>query len=98
MSAAGKSIRRGLEQAVRYARGAASRQTYRVHVPVRVNVRMIRRKLKMTQATFAASFGFSVETLRHWEQGKRQPEGPARAYLLVIQRAPRAVQEALRAA
>ncbi|WP_413993730.1 helix-turn-helix domain-containing protein [Labrys okinawensis] len=52
----------------------------------------------MSQEEFAARFGFSVNTLRHWEQGLRQPEGPARAYLLVIERAPAAVQEALRAA
>jgi putative transcriptional regulator len=52
----------------------------------------------MTQQTFAARFGFSVNTLRHWEQGKRAPEGPTRAYLLVIQRAPKAVEKALRAA
>jgi putative transcriptional regulator len=49
----------------------------------------------MTQQTFAARFGFSVNTLRHWEQGKREPEGPARAYLLVIDRAPDVVQKAL---
>jgi hypothetical protein len=36
-----------------------------------------------------------VNTLRHWEQGNREPEGPARAYLLVIARAPDAVQKAL---
>ena len=47
---------------------------------------------------FAGQFGFSVNTLRHWEQGKRQPEGPMRAYLLVIERAPKAVQKALHAA
>src|SRR5260370_42145058 len=52
----------------------------------------------MTQEEFAGRFGFSVNTLRHWEQGKRQPEGPTRAYLLVIDRAPKAVQKALRAA
>jgi putative transcriptional regulator len=52
----------------------------------------------MTQEEFAARFGFSVNTLRHWEQGKRQPEGPTRAYLLVIDRAPKAVQKALHAA
>jgi hypothetical protein len=34
----------------------------------------------------------------HWEQGKRRPEGPTRAYLLVIERAPKAVQTALHAA
>jgi transcriptional regulator with XRE-family HTH domain len=52
----------------------------------------------MTQERFALAFGFSVNTLRHWEQGKRQPEGPARAHLLVIDRDPDAVRMALRAA
>ena len=47
---------------------------------------------------FAGRFGFSINTLRHWEQGKRQPEGPTRAYLLVIDRAPGGVQKALRIA
>jgi putative transcriptional regulator len=51
----------------------------------------------MTQEEFAGRFGFSVNTLRHWEQGSRQPEGPTRAYLLVIERAPKAVQKALQA-
>jgi putative transcriptional regulator len=49
----------------------------------------------MTQDEFAFRFGLSVNTLRHWEQGKRQPEGAARACLLVIARAPDTVQEAL---
>ena len=92
------SIRRGLEEAVAYARGEAKDDAYRVHVPAVINVRAIRTKLGMTQEEFAGRFGFSVNTLRHWEQGKRQPEGPTRAYLLVIDRAPKAVQKALRAA
>jgi putative transcriptional regulator len=58
----------------------------------------IRTKLGMTQEEFAGRFGLSVDTLRHWEQGKRQPEGPTRAYLIVIARAPKAVQKALDAA
>ena len=93
-----KSIRRGLEEAVAYARGQADESKYRVHVPQRIDVRAIRTKLGMTQEEFARQFGFSVNTLRHWEQGKRQPEGPTRAYLLVIDRAPNTVRKALRAA
>lgn len=92
------SIRKGLVEAIEYARGSADLRTYRTHVPKQVDVRAIRGKLCMTQEEFAARFGFSVNTLRHWEQGKRQPEGAARAYLLVIDRAPKAVQKALRAA
>ncbi|MGB8261764.1 MAG: hypothetical protein WCE75_15485 [Terracidiphilus sp.] len=41
---------------------------------------------------------FSVNTVRHWEQGRRVPEGPTRAYLVVIGREPEAVQRALRTA
>lgn len=93
-----KSIRRGLEQALAFATGEADLRAYRVHVPKQIDVRAIRSKLGMTQQEFAGQFGFSINTLRHWEQGKRQPEGPARAYLLVIERAPRTVQKALRAA
>lgn len=93
-----KSIRRGLEQAVAYAGGTADKDRYRVHVPRDLDVRAIRTRLRMTQEEFAGRFGFSVNTLRHWEHGKRRPEGPTRAYLLVIDRAPKAVQKALRAA
>jgi putative transcriptional regulator len=98
MTKVADSIRRSLEQAIAYARGDAKDSDYRVHVPAVIDVRVIRAKLGMTQEEFAARFGFSVNTLRHWEQGKRQPEGPTRAYLLVIDRAPKAVQKALHAA
>jgi putative transcriptional regulator len=98
MSRAAHSIRKGLEEAVAYAKDRASKKDYRVHVPDHVDVKAIRTKLRMTQQAFAARFGFSINTLRHWEQGKREPEGPTRAYLLVIDRAPIAVQKALRIA
>ena len=97
MSTLADSIRRGLEQAVVYAEGTADERTYRVHVPESIDVKAIRAKLRMTQEEFAGRFGFSVNTLRHWERGSRQPEGPTRAYLLVIDRAPQAVQRALQA-
>lgn len=98
MSKVADSIRRGLDEALAYAEGKADANAYRVHVPERIDVKAIRTKLDMTQEEFAGRFGFSVNTLRHWEQGSRQPEGPTRAYLLVIDRAPKAVQKALQAA
>ena len=80
------------------AEGTADTSRYGIHVPADIDVKAIRTKLKMTQEEFAGRFGFSINTLRHWEQGKRRPEGPTRAYLLVIDRAPKTVQRALRAA
>ncbi len=89
------SIRRGLEEALAYAQGTADARRYRVHVPRDIDVKAIRAKLAMTREEFAGRFGFSINTLRHWEQGRRVPEGPTRAYLLVIDRDPKAVQKAL---
>jgi putative transcriptional regulator len=78
-----------------YAQRTADLSRYRVRVPERVDVKAIRTGLGMSQQEFAGRFGFSVNTLRHWEQGTRTPEGAARAYLRVIDRAPKAVQKAL---
>jgi putative transcriptional regulator len=97
MSRPARSIHRGLSDAVAYAKGTASRDRYRVHVPRDVDVKAIRARLGLTQDEFAGRFGFSVNTLRHWEHGTRRPEGATRAYLLVIERAPRVVERALRA-
>jgi putative transcriptional regulator len=66
-----------------------------VHIPQEIDVKVIRSKLGMTQQEFAGHFGFSIKTLQQWEQKQRVPEGPTRAYLLVIDRDPNAVQRAL---
>lgn len=86
-------IMRGLEEAEAYMEG--EREGYKVTVPPSVDVKSIRKGLKMTQARFSDSFGFSLDTVKHWEGGRRTPEVPARAYLTVIQRNPSAVLEAL---
>jgi putative transcriptional regulator len=91
----------GLDDAVAYVNGDKSkgRETVvMVEVPKRIDVRAIREKLGMSRAAFSARFGFSARTLQKWELGERQPEGPARAYLTVIDRNPKAVEEALNAA
>jgi putative transcriptional regulator len=91
-------ILRGLEQALAFVEGTAKKGTYVVHIPPEIDVKAIRGRLGLTQQQFAVRFGFSINTLRHWEQGRRVPEGPTRAYLLVIDREPKAVEKALRIA
>jgi putative transcriptional regulator len=55
----------------------------------------IRERLGLSQSRFAAIIGVSVRTLQNWEQGRRAPEGPARALLRVVDREPQAVLNAL---
>jgi|ERR1051326_1174730 putative transcriptional regulator len=59
------------------------------------DVRAIRAKLRKSQDEFAMMLGVSVATLRNWEQGRRQPHGPARALLKIAAENPKAVEKAL---
>ncbi|MBM3566383.1 MAG: helix-turn-helix domain-containing protein [Alphaproteobacteria bacterium] len=61
-----------------------------------IDVSAIRAKTGLSQDRFARAFQISPHTLRNWEQGRRVPDGPARALLLAIDRAPGAVMRALR--
>jgi len=63
-----------------------------------VDVRSIRRSLGLSQPQFAARFGLAPATVRNWEQGRTQPDGPARILLAVIERHPEAVEDTLRKA
>lgn len=57
-------------------------------IPRGNSVRDLRARARLTQTQFAARLGVPVDTIRNWEQGKRDPRGPARALLRVIARAP----------
>lgn len=95
MSKAFDSIKQGLHEAIAHAEGKGA--GVRVHRPRPVDVKALRAKVEMTQEEFAARFGFSTATLRHWERGDRQPHGASLVLLNVIERNPRAVIEALTA-
>jgi putative transcriptional regulator len=95
MSKAGASILRGAKEALEFAHG--KRDGFVVHVPETVDVAKIRKRMKLSQQAFARRFGFAVDAVQNWEQGRRNPDGAARAYLQVIAREPEAVERALRA-
>jgi len=58
-------------------------------------VKTLRRALALTQEEFAARYHIPLGTLRDWEQGRSQPDQPAKAYLTVIARDPEGVGRAL---
>jgi len=86
----------GLREAISYAKGDTVRSRVTVfNVPESIDVKKVRESLKLSQAEFAMKFGFSLGTLRQWEQGRRYPDGPARVFLTVIKHEPNAVNKAL---
>ena len=94
----GESIIQGLEEAIAWSRGENDDvRVTQVHVP-KVDVRKVRLKMDLSQAQFAAKFGFPPATLRNWEQGRSRPDAPTRVLLAVIAKHPEAVEDVLRKA
>jgi putative transcriptional regulator len=56
----------------------------------------MRKTMGLSQRIFAKFVGVSVKTLQNWEQGRRQPSGPAAVLLTVLVADPQAVLKAIR--
>lgn len=91
-----EKIKAGLDDAIAFAGGDAKAGA--AHVPRAIDVRAIRRSTGLTQAAFAMRYSLSLNRLRDWEQGRSRPDSAARAYLLVIEHEPQAVDRALKVA
>lgn len=86
------SLREAVE--IRHGRKAPSR----VFKSETVDVKATREKTHMTQVEFASAIHISVRTLQNWEQGHRNPTGPAAALLKILDSNPAMAVRALRAA
>lgn len=93
MGKAFDSINQGLTEAIGHAKGTQA--GVKVWRPTAVDMAAVRGRLGYTQAQFAARFGVSVATLRHWERGDRNSQGPALILLNLIDRDPAGVLRAL---
>jgi putative transcriptional regulator len=93
MKTAFEELMTGLDEVKAFLAG--ERKGFKAHVPDEVDVKSIRNKLNMTQSRFSATFGFSLDAIKHWEGGRRTPEAPARTLLTVIDKNPVAVITAL---
>jgi putative transcriptional regulator len=74
---------------------AEARRTFTIEAP---DVRAIRKRMHLSQREFAALLGISVDTVQNWEQGRRQPEGPARVLLHVADKHPEAIWDVVTSA
>jgi len=93
MSKLGKDLIESANEALAIARGEAA--PARAFDIAPIDVAAIRRRLGLSQDRFARRFNLSAATVRDWEQGRRQPDAPARALLSVIDYAPETVERAL---
>ena len=87
-----KDLIESLTEACEHAEGKPS--AVRTTIVEVTDVRAIRRSVGMSQQEFARAYRIPLATLKDWEQGRRQPDGPAAAYLQVIAKHPREAREA----
>jgi putative transcriptional regulator len=87
-------IAEGLSEVLAIARGEA--KPAKLYIRAEIDVRSIRAKLALSQDDFAAVFGFTVNQIKDWEQGRSRPLGGVRAYLMIIDRDPKSVLALLR--
>jgi putative transcriptional regulator len=90
MSEFGKDLIAAMAEAAAHAQGKADvARLYAVAVP---DVRALRERLGLSQHAFATAYQIPLATLKGWEQGRRQPDATASAYLSVIARLPELVR------
>lgn len=62
---------------------------------IALEIRQIRLATGLSRAEFCRRYALDVRALQDWEQGRRRPDRAARAYLTVIARKPKEVEDAL---
>ncbi len=92
-------IRKGLEEAIRHAKGEITLKTTTLEMPGRppnVGAReltTLRTKSGMSQAVFARMLNVSTKTVQSWEQGQRKPSQAALRLIQVFRQNPSGLLE-----
>ena len=96
MTDVGKELIAAMEEAAAHAQGKGA--VARVHTIEVPDVKAIREGLGLSQQAFASAYHIPLATLKGWEQGRRQPDATASAYLSVIAKLPDQARDVLQAA
>jgi len=84
----GLEILEGIQEIKAFKEGKKSLRTFELSEPS--SPQKIREKLNLSQTAFATLMGVSVRTLQDWEQGRRNPKGPAKSLLRIAEQNPKA--------
>lgn len=87
----GLEILEGIKEVKAYKAGKVNLKTRELKEPGSAQV--IRKKLNLSQSAFAGLMGVSLRTVQDWEQGRRQPSGPAKSLLRIAEQHPEVLRE-----
>ena len=91
-----EALRGSLEEAIAFHQEKATLRTHTWSLKPAPrftprDIRRLRRRLRISQGVLAAALSVSTATVQSWEQGRRQPEGPARRLLEILSKHPQAL-------
>jgi len=87
----GQEILDGVKEIKDFRNGQKKLRTHTLREPS--SPKIIREKLALSQAAFASLLGVSARTIQDWEQGRRQPQGPAKSLLRIAEKRPKILAE-----
>ncbi len=87
----GLEILEGIKEIKAYKAGKINLRRRELKEPASPQV--IRKKLNLSQSAFAGLMGVSLRTVQDWEQGRRQPSGPAKSLLRIAEQHPEVFRE-----
>ncbi len=82
----GQEILDGIKEIKKFKDGSGKLKTHVLSEPS--PPKLVRERLKLSRSAFAGFMGVSTRTVREWEQGRKQPKGPAKALLRIAERHP----------
>ncbi|MDR1702675.1 MAG: helix-turn-helix domain-containing protein [Sporomusaceae bacterium] len=88
-----EGILKGLNEAISHAKGEPVSKIKETVIHT-ANARFIREKLNMSQFQFSQAYKIPLATLKNWEQGRRNPDATASAYLWAIEQYPQEIKQA----
>jgi len=82
----GQEIVEGIKEIKRFKKGEIDLTVRTLNEPS--PTKTIRKRLQLSQSTFAGLMGVSLRTIQDWEQGRRKPQGPAKSLLRIAEQHP----------
>jgi putative transcriptional regulator len=82
----GQEILDGIKEIKRFKKGGIKLKAHTLNEPA--PTKTIRKRLKLSQSAFAGLMGVSPRTIQDWEQGRRNPQGPAKSLLRIAEQHP----------
>jgi putative transcriptional regulator len=87
----GQEILEGIQEVKAYKAGKTTLKTRELKRPA--TPKDIRAQMALSQSAFAGLIGVSLRTVQDWEQGRREPSGPAKTLLRIVEQHPEVLRE-----